>query len=233
MGVTLYSSPASFSTVKVRSELENRIEKLNQGRSNTEAWLKAVRHDLATERAKRENTEERLATVTNDARVRRKIRLQASSKSVVRELRALYFLSDDCAACRAAVSQGNSFHVLVPATAVVTRGEPILCSGAAAWLSCPNALSRKGVTPYSPRSLTVHTTGLVSKSSKRIARGENARLAPGALVSGFARQGDKLWCALIKKYRGGFSVCGEPDDDHGGRMLHICCHGALRILTCP
>lgn len=68
--------PATFSITKVRSELTNRIEKLDQGRSNTEAWLKAVRHDLASERAKRENTEERLATVTNDARVRRKIRIQ-------------------------------------------------------------------------------------------------------------------------------------------------------------
>lgn len=91
-------------------------------------------------------------------------------------------------------------------------------------------------TTLSLLSLTVRTTGLVDKPSKGIARGENARLAPGALVSGFARRGDDTLggtCALVKNYHGGFSVCGEPDDDHGGRMLHIWCQGQSSCLDTP
>ncbi|CAM9386389.1 unnamed protein product, partial [Ectocarpus sp. 8 AP-2014] len=54
---------------EVRAELTARIEQLNRGRSNTEAWVKALRHDLAQERAKREAEEDRLAIVTDRARV--------------------------------------------------------------------------------------------------------------------------------------------------------------------
>ncbi|CAM9647190.1 unnamed protein product, partial [Ectocarpus sp. 12 AP-2014] len=54
---------------EVRAELIARIDQLNRGRSNTEAWVKALRHDLAQERAKREAAEDRLAIVTNRARV--------------------------------------------------------------------------------------------------------------------------------------------------------------------
>lgn len=54
---------------KVRAELTARIEQLNRGRSNTEAWVKALRHGLAQERAKREAAEDRLAIVTDRARV--------------------------------------------------------------------------------------------------------------------------------------------------------------------
>ncbi|CAM9262946.1 unnamed protein product, partial [Ectocarpus fasciculatus] len=54
---------------EVRAELTARIEQLNRGRSNTEAWVKALRHDLAQERAQREAAEDRLAIVTDRARV--------------------------------------------------------------------------------------------------------------------------------------------------------------------
>ncbi|CAN0449105.1 unnamed protein product, partial [Pylaiella littoralis] len=54
---------------EVRAELTARIERLNRGHSNTEAWVKALRHDLAEERATRENAEERLAVQTGRAKV--------------------------------------------------------------------------------------------------------------------------------------------------------------------
>lgn len=54
---------------KVRAELTARIEQLNRGRSNTEAWVKALRHDLAEERAKKEAAEARLAVVSDRAEV--------------------------------------------------------------------------------------------------------------------------------------------------------------------
>lgn len=55
--------------LQVRAELTNRIEELNRGRSNTTAWVKALRHDLALERVKREMADERLAIVTDATKV--------------------------------------------------------------------------------------------------------------------------------------------------------------------
>lgn len=54
---------------KVRAELTARIEQLNRGRSNTEAWVKALRHDLGVERATREAAEARLVVVSDRAEV--------------------------------------------------------------------------------------------------------------------------------------------------------------------
>ncbi|CAN0120353.1 unnamed protein product [Scytosiphon promiscuus] len=54
---------------EVRAELTGRIEQLSRGRSNTEAWVKALRHDLAQERAMRETAERRLAVVKGNAEV--------------------------------------------------------------------------------------------------------------------------------------------------------------------
>lgn len=54
---------------KVRAELTARIEQLNRGRSNTEAWVKALRHDLAVERATKEAAEARLVVVSDRAKV--------------------------------------------------------------------------------------------------------------------------------------------------------------------
>ncbi|CAN0152673.1 unnamed protein product, partial [Laminaria digitata] len=65
---------------EVRAELTGRIEQLSHGRSNTAAWIKALKHDLAAERAKREVADERLAIVIDDAK--------AVSEKLRTELRA-------------------------------------------------------------------------------------------------------------------------------------------------
>lgn len=61
------SLPALY---EVRAELTARIETLNRGRSNSEAWMKALKHEMATERVKREIAEERLWTRTEEWKVR-------------------------------------------------------------------------------------------------------------------------------------------------------------------
>lgn len=63
--------PKYHTCVQVRAKLTARIEELNRGRSNSEAWVKALRHELASERVKRENADERVAFITDNARVRR------------------------------------------------------------------------------------------------------------------------------------------------------------------
>lgn len=57
------------SAVQVRAELTARIAVLNRGRSNTEAWVKALKHDLAMERTKSEVAEETLEIQTAHAKV--------------------------------------------------------------------------------------------------------------------------------------------------------------------
>lgn len=59
----------STTSQKVRAKLTARIEQLDRGRSNTEAWVKALRHDLAAERATREAAEARLVVVSDRAEV--------------------------------------------------------------------------------------------------------------------------------------------------------------------
>lgn len=59
----------SVRAYQVRAELTARIEQLSQGKSNTAAWIKALKYDLSAERAKREAADERLAAVIEDSKV--------------------------------------------------------------------------------------------------------------------------------------------------------------------
>lgn len=61
------------SAVQVREELTTRVEVLNRGRSNTEAWVKALKHDLAMERTKSDVAEQRMESQTARAKVPHKI----------------------------------------------------------------------------------------------------------------------------------------------------------------